>query len=244
LLHVCGQIKAAVGPSQKAAPSTAGCQSALLNIPERNPFFTGREEILAASEADQARAKEIATQLDGLPLALDQAAAYIEETGCGLLDYLDLYRKHARELPQRRGKLVADHQDPVASTWVLSFENIERANPAAAEVLRCCAFLDPPDAIPEEVFGEGALELGPVLGMVASDTLAWNDGLSEILKYSLLRRNPNTRTLDIHRLVQAVLKQGMDVATQCLWAERALRASGYKAMIQNGFPAHRAAVSD
>jgi SEFIR domain len=205
-----------------------GTEEGALFLLRRSKYITPNALFEAAEPTDRARAKEIAMQLDGLPLALDQAAAYIEETGCGLSGYLDLYRKHAPELLRRRGVLASDHPEPVASTWVLSFENIEKANPAAAEVLRCCAFLDPPDGIPEEVFREGAPELGPTLGAVASDTLAWNDALSEILKYSLLRRDPNASTLEIHRLVQAVLKQGMDVATQCLWAERALRALGYK----------------
>ena len=44
------------------------------------------------------------------------------------------------------------------------------------------------------------------------------------LKYSLIRRDPNASTLEIHRLVQAVLKQGMDEATQRVWAERVARA--------------------
>ena len=101
------------------------------------------------AEADQATAKEIAAQLDGLPLALDQAGAYIEETGCGLSGYLDLYRSHALELLRRRGALASDHPDPVATTWALSFENIEKANPAAAELLRFCAFLHP-DGIPKK----------------------------------------------------------------------------------------------
>lgn len=114
----------------------------------------------AAAEADQATAKEITAQLDGLPLALDQAGAYIEETGCGLSGYLELYRSHALELLQYRGELAkavaqaSDHPGPVAGTWALSFENIEKANPAAAELLRFCAFLHP-DGIPEEVFSEG-----------------------------------------------------------------------------------------
>ena len=162
-------------------------------------------------------------QLDGLPLALDQAGAYIEETSSGLLGYFDLYQNHAPELLRRRGMLASDHPDPVATTWALSFENLEKANPAAAELLRFCAFLDP-DRIPEEVFSEGAPELGPALGVVASDALAWNDALSEILKYSLLRRDPNASTLEIHRLVQAVLRKSMDEAAQRLWAERAVRA--------------------
>ena len=44
------------------------------------------------------------------------------------------------------------------------------------------------------------------------------------LKYSLIRRDPNASTLEIHRLVQAVLKQGMDETTQRVWAERVIRA--------------------
>jgi tetratricopeptide (TPR) repeat protein len=175
-----------------------------------------------ASEADQATAKEITAQLDGLPLALDQAGAFIEEAGCGLADYLDLYRHRVPDLLLRRGVLAGDHPSPVA-TCALSFQKIENGNPAAAELLRFCAFLSP-DGIPEEVFSEGAAELGPVLEPVVSDAFALNSSISEILKYSLLRRDPNANTLEVHRLVQAVLKQGMDEADQRLWAERAVRA--------------------
>ncbi|MDQ3959887.1 MAG: hypothetical protein M3255_06305 [Pseudomonadota bacterium] len=81
--------------------------------------------------------------MDGLPLALDQAGAYIEETACGLSDYFDLYRTHGVKLLKRRGMMVSDHPDPVATTWALSFENIEKGNSAAAELLRFCAFHTP-----------------------------------------------------------------------------------------------------
>jgi tetratricopeptide (TPR) repeat protein len=176
-----------------------------------------------AALVDQMKAKEITLQLGGLPLALDQAGAYIEETGCGLSGYLDLYQKHAPDLLRFRGTLSPGHADPVTSTWALSFENIEKANPAAAELLKFCAFLHP-DSIPEELFSMSAPELGPVLGAIASDEFALNRAIAEILKYSLLHRDSNARILQIHRLVQAVLRQGMDEATQRSWAERALRA--------------------
>jgi hypothetical protein len=42
-------------------------------------------------------------------------------------------------LQQRRG-LVADHPAPVATTWSLSFQRVEDRNPAAAELLRLCAW--------------------------------------------------------------------------------------------------------
>ena len=176
-----------------------------------------------AAPADQEKAGEIVLQLGGLPLAVDQAGAYIDETACGPAGYLERYRKHAPELLRLRGALSPDHPDPVASTWALSFKNIEKANPAAAELLRFCAFLHP-DAIPEEVFVQGAPGLGSVLRAVGTDELALDCAISEILKYSLLRRDPNARTLKIHRLVQAVLKQAMDDTMQRLWAERVVRA--------------------
>jgi tetratricopeptide (TPR) repeat protein len=200
-----------------------GNEEGALFLLRRAKYITEDASLDVATKDDQTHAKEVAALLDGLPLALDQAGAYIEETGCGLSAYLSLYRHGAPELLRRRGMMASDHPAPVATTWALSFEKIEKARPAAAELLRFCAFLHP-DGIPEEVFSKGAPELGPVLGVVASDELALDRALSEILKYSLLHRDPKARTLEIHRLVQAVLKQGMDEATQRSWAERAVRA--------------------
>jgi hypothetical protein len=54
--------------------------------------------------------------MDGLPLAIDQAGAYVEETSCGLTTYLDLYQKRGTALLARRGGVVLDHPEPVATT--------------------------------------------------------------------------------------------------------------------------------
>ena len=108
-------------------------------------------------EVDRASADETTSELGGLPLALDQAASYIEETGRGLSGYLALYRKYAPELLRQRGELATKYRDPVATTWVLAFEKIHEADPAASELLNLCAFLHPVE-IPEEVFHKGAPE--------------------------------------------------------------------------------------
>ncbi len=57
-----------------------------------------------------------------------------------------------------------------------------------------------------------------------TDELALNDAISEILKYSLLSRDANARTLEIHRLVQQAIKQAMTDEEQRSWAERAVLA--------------------
>ena len=157
-----------------------------------------------------------------MPLALDQAAAYMEETGCSLSDYLQLYRTRQADLLQRRGRYTTDHPESVTTTWSLSFEKVQQANPAAADLLRLCAYLDP-DAIPEEILTKGASELGPVLQKVANDSFTLHESIGELLKYSFIRRNPD-HTLTIHRLVQAVIRAGMSKPVQRRWAERAVKA--------------------
>jgi len=177
----------------------------------------------SAEESERTTAEAIVRELGGLPLALDQAGAYIEETGCGLLDYLHLYQQRRRELLGLRKSLTAEHPEPVTTTWSLSFQKIEEANRAGSALLRVCAFLAP-DAMAEEIFIEGAPHLGSVLEPVATDPLKWNQTLEEVRRYSLLKRHTATKTLSIHRLVQAVLRDKMTPQEQRQWAERAIRA--------------------
>jgi tetratricopeptide (TPR) repeat protein len=175
-----------------------------------------------ASTTDRATAREISQAMDGLPLALDQAGAYIEETQWSLTEYLHLFQIRKEELLQRRGKLTTDHPDSVGTTWSLAFEKVQQANPAAADLLRLCTFLDP-DMIQEEIITKGASELGSVLQPVAADPIKLNDAIGTLLSYSLVRRNPD-HTLSIHRLVQLAFMHSMNKNAQRRWAERAVRA--------------------
>ena len=176
-----------------------------------------------ASRLLYTQARTIVQALDGFPLALDQAGAYLEETGCNLTDYLMLYERHRQFFLSRAGSESTDYPETVASTWLLSFEQVEQQNPAAADLLRLCAFLQP-DAIAEEILTGGAAQLGPVLGPVAADLLQLNEALRVLRRYSLVRRDPEARVLSLHRLVQAVLRNRLDTATERQWAERTVLA--------------------
>src|SRR5579859_981822 len=176
-----------------------------------------------AMEEHQEQAMQIAAAMDGLPLALDQAGAYIEETHCGLSQYHHLYAIRRKELLLRRGRFPIDHPDSVTTTWSLSFQKIEHENPSAADLLRLLTFLDP-EAIPEEMITSCAVELGLALIEIANDPFKLNIIIELLLSYSLIRRSSEVKSLSVHRLVQAVLKDGMDRTSQRLWAERAIRA--------------------
>ncbi len=167
-------------------------------------------------------ARDIALIMDGLPLALDQAAAYIEETGCGLRGYLERYQQRRIALLRRRGGLRPEHPESIVATWSLSFEKIERRCPAAAELLYLCAFLHP-DAIAETMLAAGAGELTPHLHLLATDCFELDEAIGALITYSLLRRDPDRHILALHRLLQVVLREQMSEQTRRLWAERAVQ---------------------
>ncbi len=94
----------------------------------------------AADPNDAALARQISEEVGGLPLALDQAGAYLEETGSELEDYSKLLRERFKELAARRGGLDADHLS-VAATYLTSFEKLAKQNQGAAELMKATAFL-------------------------------------------------------------------------------------------------------
>ena len=188
-----------------------------------------------AAATDQTHAASIVQVMGGLPLALDQAGAYIEETGCGLAGYLTRYQQRQADLLAARGGYASDHPEPVAMTWSLSFEKVEQANPTAAQVLCFCAFLAP-DAIPEELITQSAATIIPELQAVASDPFALDAAIKVLFLYSLIQRDAERKLLSLHRLVQAVLKEAMDKQTRQRWAEWSVRA------VNHAFPHEEFAI--
>ena len=179
------------------------------------------QPLSAASGADRTLAEQISKEVGGLPLALDQAGAFIEETPSSLAEYLEFYRSEGAKLRAERGGL--GHHPSVTITFSLAFIKVAEASAAAADLVCLCAFLAP-DAIPEEIFTEGAVELGEELATAGANPLTFAQVLKEAGRFSLISRNPRNKTLDVHRLVQAVVKDGMEGAEQRRWAERTVRA--------------------
>jgi tetratricopeptide (TPR) repeat protein len=196
-------------------------EGALLLL-RRAKVLAGDATLEQASEEDRKAALELAKELGGLPLALDQAGAYIEETGCGIEGYAQRYHQQQTSLLKRRGKLLTDHPEPVATTWLLSFTKVEEVNRAAADLLRLCAFLHP-DAIPEELLVAEDVDLGPNLGTLEGDAVTLDDALETLSRFSFVRRNAAAQTLSIHRLVQAVLRDAMEEEQARQWAERVVK---------------------
>lgn len=182
------------------------------------------ETTYAAIPSDlRMQAKKIVQSLDCLPLALDQAGAYIEENRCTLRVYLERYQAQKQLMLKRRGSKAQsekDHPEPVAATWSLSFARVERMNPLASDILRLCAFFAP-DAIPEELLahGDNASER-----QVGENQLLLAEAILALSRYSLLRLDPATYCLSMHRLVQIVCQEPLAPESARRWAMRAVAA--------------------
>jgi tetratricopeptide (TPR) repeat protein len=200
-------------------------------ITSREPVWSGVAtplglEVLAAEEAvdflckrtgdtDAAAAATLAEDLGRLPLALEQAAAYIEDTGGSLQYYRQLYAEnHAALL--RQGRLSTEYPDTVATTWTLSIGKVDE--PARA-LLNLCAFFAP-EGIPLDAIREKAGGLPSPLDIVAADAVRLDSAIAALLRFSLIGRKGED--LSVHRLVQAVMRERLEDAEQRGWAAAAV----------------------
>ncbi len=198
-------------------------ETGALLVLKRAKLINTDAELSAADPADATAAREISQEVGGLPLALDQAGAYINQTGCGVSEYFDMLRTSMAELLGRRGDLDFAHRS-VMATYTASLSELAKNNQAAAELLNAAAFLAP-DAIPEEIFTKGVSYFPEALQQAAANRLQWHDAIAAAFKFSLLERNAADKTISVHRMVQAVAKAGMKSEGRAQWADRLVNAA-------------------
>jgi tetratricopeptide (TPR) repeat protein len=200
------------------------CEPEALEFLLRRAGLLSDGQALEQADAEDVRdARHICHALDGLPLALDQAGAYIEETGCSLAEYYHRYQQQQLAILSLRGNTLADHPASVVTTWSLSFEYLEPQDTIAADLLRCCAFLAP-DVIPQQIFLRGAAHLGPHLASFLKDEIRFDTAIQRLRQFAFVRRFSQVQTISLHRLVQVVLRSQMERDVQSIWAERVIQA--------------------
>lgn len=170
----------------------------------------------------------LAEALGDLPLALEQAAAYLEETDSTPAAYLNLLRERAGEL-FALGRPATSEQT-IASTWTVSLQRLREQAPAAEELLTVCAFLGADD-IPRTLFTEHADQLPERLATTMSDSLAAGNVIGILRRYALITTSPDT--MSMHRLVQMMVRCQLDPADEDRWAASALH------LLRAAFPPER-----
>lgn len=164
---------------------------------------------------DAPGASDVAGALGDLPLALAQAGAYIEDTRLPFVDYVALFKTSRRQV-LKQGASFRGYELTVATTWSASFEKLEQENPAAADLLRLCAFLAPDD-VPLDLIRRGTKHLPRRLTRIASDPVGLPDAMAALGRYSLIGEGGG-EAVSVHRLVQTVIRDHLSTKETRRWA--------------------------
>jgi hypothetical protein len=163
--------------------------------------------LLARSgSSDEAAATEIAELLGWLPLALEQAGAYVRETRIPLAAYLDRLRQYPSVTVTKGRPRDRDPADTVATTWQLSVKRV-RPIPGAVALLEVCAFLGS-EEIPRNLFTQTLDPMPAELAVLAGDPFALDEAVAGLRRFGLAKADE--QTLTVHRLVQQLIRNQLD----------------------------------
>ncbi|EYB23966.1 hypothetical protein FG05_30522 [Fusarium graminearum] len=75
-------------------------------------------------------------ELDGLPLALATAGAYLDQVAISYAEYLELYKDSWGRLQESSPQLLSYEDRAMYSTWNISFQNVKKQNKSSAMLLK------------------------------------------------------------------------------------------------------------
>ncbi len=154
-------------------------------------------------EISDVDADRLAEALGDLPLAIEQAATWRAQTGMPVPEYLGLLQDNRTELLQMG---TGAYQSSVAAAWNVPLNKLRTDHPEAIAMLEICAFFGP-EPISRRLFsGVPDAPVSDALREALSDPIKLNSAIREISRYSLAKIDHRNNTLQLHRLVQAVLK--------------------------------------
>jgi hypothetical protein len=189
----------------------------------------GEDEALALlhtrvpfNEASRGDAKALVHALEGIPLAITHAAAYIKTrvSTTTISTYLELFRESEANqvhlLSRKEWKDIRrDHsiRQPVIATWQISFKHIQTTEPLAADLLALMSMYDK-QGIPRWL-----------LQQANTSQLEFNDALACLLSFSLVRIEIGAQALTMHRLVQLSMRRWLEAEGELnRWVKESIEA--------------------
>ncbi len=156
---------------------------------------------------DAADADELAGELGGLALALEQAGAYVVQRRRSLAHYLDDWRAQERSVREWNDERVTKYRHSVAVTWQTTIEQLSAGERALLRILAWLA----PEPIPVSLFESDGAQ---AVWAAATESLAAGeagdgsiiDALAGLAAYSMVRWEAGGATVEAHRVVQDIMR--------------------------------------
>ncbi|OHW93509.1 NB-ARC and TPR domain protein [Colletotrichum incanum] len=164
-------------------------------------------------------ARTLAQRLDGLPLALSTAGAYLKEVTTTCAEYLELYNASWLQLQEETPQLL--HYDQAFySTWGISFRHIQQQSQGAAMLLQLWAYFDNEDLWYELLQGGGS-DSPAWLRDVTKDKFNFNRAMRVLSQHGLVGVDTPTKEIGggsqgysvhgcVHEWMIHVLNNGVD----------------------------------
>ncbi|KAI4232447.1 MAG: hypothetical protein LQ349_005006 [Xanthoria aureola] len=213
-----------------------------LELEEAIAVLLQKAGYLSPSAEDYEEAKMIVELLGCLPLAVDQAGAYIRSRRKTLTSYLRLYKDRQNDVLQFKPRL-GEYDNTVFTTWEINFEQVERDSKEASMLLFLFCFLDASN-ISETMLDRACSpqkrwdragemsELAPMdaglnsdLIALVKDEVAFDDAIEKLLSFSLIHLDNDVnglRNFSVHPLVQHCASQRFPSSLQDQWRLQAI----------------------
>lgn len=152
----------------------------------------------------------LSSKLEHLPLALAQAASFIQKSCTTIRDYIERLDKgdsaFIDQLSEAFETVGRDSRTPhaVAANWVISLEKIERDNMLASDILSFLSVLHY-QAIPKHLIEHYYLSLRLVENG-SSNSFALSNALGYLKAYYVISEGTD-QDINMHRLVQLVIQK-------------------------------------
>ena len=195
---------------------------------EAKTFLVARSEIGNASGEEEAL-NALVHELGCLPLALEQAGAHMKALQCSMSKYLEGYKsQRLKLLSQHPAKPSWEYESQsrlaVHTTWLMNFEYVKNSShgEVASSFVEASAFLAPHE-IEEELINLELLSVENTSGQSINPPPVVKTQIMEILtKFSLFQRK-SANSLSLHRLVQEVVRNRMNIEENAMSLLRAIR---------------------
>ncbi|KAG7403952.1 Nephrocystin-3 [Fusarium oxysporum f. sp. raphani] len=136
-------------------------------------------------------AVHLAEKLDGLPLALSTAGAYLDQVSMTCAEYVELYQESWKRLQKSSPQVLPYEDRAMYSTWNISYMNVEKRNKSSAMLLKLWAYFDHNDLWYDLLCG--ANELAPPWLQSLADKLAFMESIHLLCDHGLVEANSSTK---------------------------------------------------
>ena len=137
-------------------------------------------------------AKALVMKLDGLPLALSTAGAYLEHVTTSFAEYLRLYKASWLKLQTTSPRLSSYEDRSLYTTWQVTFDRIRKQNAASAQLLKLWAYFDKQD-VWFELLRHACSADDEWIRKLTEDKLNFNEAVRLLCEYGLAHTEPSLR---------------------------------------------------